>query len=477
LFLAQPSLLALKAKGASYDLVAPGPSELAEIVRKPVDAAGLIFETDSETGERLDDKLLLEADRPDMLPLLQLMLNRLFENRTEISGEIQLTFAAERALGGLPGVIEREGERALQALDEDAIASLPRLLRHLAAVGHDTETESSGAKAAVTARMVSLAAACDSEPARRLVHALVDARLLLTSGEGAEIRIRLAHERVLTDWARARDLVAANAEFYRMRAEIEESLRRWEAASRSRDLLIPRGLPLAEAEVTLGDFGDELAPGAREFILLSGRRARRHQRLTKAAAVLFAVLAFGATAVGVFAEREQHRANRSLAAAKDAVSVIVRDVANGFRNVQGIRTEKIRTVLEHIQQTVDGLRQEAPNDPAIARLNLEMLDQFAMTYFTVNDLERARASALDALSLARELGTNHSQEADKQRNIAVVLTRVGAIELRRGDLTAALKANQEAVEIIERLMRAAPGNSLWPLDLASALSGIGDVKM
>jgi len=33
-FLAEPDLLALKTAGASYDLAAPGPAELAEIVRK-----------------------------------------------------------------------------------------------------------------------------------------------------------------------------------------------------------------------------------------------------------------------------------------------------------------------------------------------------------------------------------------------------------------------------------------------------------
>ena len=81
-FLAEPDLLALKTNGATYDLTPPGPAELAEIVRRPAEAAELVFETDPQTGERLDERLLREADRPDMLPLLQLALNRLFEGRT-----------------------------------------------------------------------------------------------------------------------------------------------------------------------------------------------------------------------------------------------------------------------------------------------------------------------------------------------------------------------------------------------------------
>lgn len=62
--LVQPGLKKLKELGAIYDLSPPGPVELAGIVRGPADAAGLIFETDAATGERLDTRLLRDADAP-----------------------------------------------------------------------------------------------------------------------------------------------------------------------------------------------------------------------------------------------------------------------------------------------------------------------------------------------------------------------------------------------------------------------------
>ena len=86
----QPALKKLKELGATYDLAPPGPVELAEIVRAPAEAAGLVFETDAATGERLDARLLRDADRPDMLPLVQLALSRLFEGRETVGGEIRL---------------------------------------------------------------------------------------------------------------------------------------------------------------------------------------------------------------------------------------------------------------------------------------------------------------------------------------------------------------------------------------------------
>ena len=81
-----------------------------------------------------------------------------------------------------------------------------------------------------------------------LVRALVNARILLSSGSEQNATIRLAHQRVLENWKRASEIVATNAEFYRIRDDVEALERRWEKSDKKRDLLIPKGVPLAEAE-------------------------------------------------------------------------------------------------------------------------------------------------------------------------------------------------------------------------------------
>ncbi len=122
---------ALKETGASLDLGPPGPAELAEIVRAPAAAAGLVFETDPEKGD-LDERLLADAKTADSLPLLQFTLRQLYERRVETAGEVRLTHAAYDELGGLAGAIAAEAERAVSSLPPEAVAALPRLLRRLA---------------------------------------------------------------------------------------------------------------------------------------------------------------------------------------------------------------------------------------------------------------------------------------------------------------------------------------------------------
>jgi len=288
-FLSQKDLKQLKDDGSSYDLAPPDAAALAEIVRAPAAAAGLVYESDTKTGERLDERLLADAERADLLPLLQFTLNQLFEARERRDHGGQLTFAAYRALGGLEGAVEKEAEAAFARLGATEQARLPRLLRELVAPAGDATM--TAARAAFDIRPVPLADAAYDEASARLVQALIDARILLSSGEGGQATVRLAHARVLDSWQRASRIVADNADFYRIRAEVEEQRRRWDAAGRRRDLLIGRGRPLAEAESIVRNFSGELPTATREFVRRSGRRARLMQTLTAAAAVIFAAVA------------------------------------------------------------------------------------------------------------------------------------------------------------------------------------------
>jgi hypothetical protein len=300
----QPSLKKLKELGATYDLAAPGPVQLAEIVRSPAEAAGLVYETDVATGEGLDARLLRDADRPDMLPLVQLALSRLFEGRESVGGETRLPLKVYESLGGLEGIVNEAGETALASLGEAEKARLPRLLRQLAVPAND---QGGIGKGALTIRAVPLAQAVpqSDEPARKLVDALVTARLLTTSGIEADAQVRLAHQRVLEDWSRARTIVAESADFYRIRADLEESRRKWETGRRRSELLLARGLPLAEAESIAGKYSDELAPEVRAYVRASRKRANRAQVIGWGVAALFCLLAIAAArAAKVALDRE-----------------------------------------------------------------------------------------------------------------------------------------------------------------------------
>ncbi len=271
-FLRQPALLDLKTRGRSYDVSPPSATELVDIVRGPAAAAGLVYESASETGESLDRRLLGDADRPDMLPLLQFVLDQLYQHRATVDGETRLTFAAYESFGGIDGAIDRAGEQAIAGLSEAEKKALPKLMRLLVRQGSDSGF-------GVGSRDMILRSAplaeIEQDPAMgKLVRALADARMLVMANDGLGGTVRLAHQRIVESWGRARHAVRENLDFYRILGDVRTQFGRWVASGAHPSTLVPKGRSLSEATSLRRRFGSELAPELGGFIRLSAWRRR-----------------------------------------------------------------------------------------------------------------------------------------------------------------------------------------------------------
>ena len=470
-FLKVPELLAMKSKGVTYDLAPPGATEIDEIIRGPATAAGLVYETDAKTGERLDDRLIGDVDRPDMLPLLQFTLNFLFEQRVSENGETRLTLKAYDALGGLAGAIDREGERAVCDLSKEEQERLPRLLRQLAAPAQVAEGDAPGGGTTLAILAVPLAEAAYDPPAERLVRALVDARILLSSGSEQNATVRLAHQRVLDNWKRAKAIVATNAEFYRIRDDVEALKRRWEKSSKKRDLLIPKGVALAEAESIAKRYPGELSPPTLGFIAASGKRARLRQRLVAASSIVFAVLAVGATLAGIRAWKAEQRAKRNF----DVAGALVTDIARGLRNVEGMRAESRKKIFDQVSETLDKAVAEAPNDEQLLGMQATMFDEFASTHAAEGEKKAAAQSTVKSLEIRMHL-SEMSKSTGLHQDSTVTLERIGDLKLGAGDAAGAL-AVYEKILASKREAAKAEATPARQAELASVLFTVGDLKI
>jgi tetratricopeptide (TPR) repeat protein len=483
-YLAVPDLLALKTEGASYDLQPPGPAELAEIVRAPAKAAELVYEVDA-SGRSLDERLLADAERADILPLVQFTLNRLFEERINADGEVRLTHAAYEAMGGIDGAIDYEAERALARLGEPELKALPRLLRELATPARSGADRGQGSGVAVplAIRTVPLERVAHDHPSERLVEALIDARILLTSGEEHVRSVRVAHQRVLNSWRRARKIVAEHADFFRIREDVEDERRRWEAAGKARDLLIPRGLRLAEAESIQKRFSDEIPAATRAFIAVSGNRARLRQRLTTAAAVVFFGVAVAAGYLGWLSRQSaiaehaaSERAQRNFGIAKQTVDGMIAQVAQGLRGSAGVPIETIRKVLSNLEAAVDGLNQSAPQDYNLRRSRVAMQMEFGATYASAGESAAGFAAYTQAIAVASGLLAERPDDLEVQRSMAEALLRLGNLHYRIGKPSDALQSLNAALVLDRKLLVALKDDpAIWN-HISLTLNEIGDIK-
>jgi hypothetical protein len=556
--------LALKDTGGQYDLASPGEAELTEILAMSAEAAGIIYEKDAATEKTLDERLLRDAKGSDTLPLLQFSLEKLFENKrvveTPEGPKAELTYAAYEALGGLDGAIDKVAEAAVAApanhlSPAEIDVALPRLLRRLAADVADDRAATT-TQAGLTLRAAPLEEVAPDEPSRKLVDVLMRARLLVSeqreasSAEeaqdgharenaealasvvpasaakaGPEPRVvgfvRLAHERVLSSWGRAREIVKQHQAYFRIRADIERQYRRWAEGQKRREFLLAAGTQLYSAETVVRDYRDELPRKLSDYVAISGRRARWRQRLTAAAAAVFAIVAVIATAFALVAYSAEQQATRNYAAAKGAADDLVTSVASQLREQKGVSSETVDIVfgvvdrlLQKIQEAVSHqsgfVTRElqvafvwieahwfhTPADvgdlPAIERSRATFFYEFAETYHqSANGLKKAREKALESLKIRTRLRDAGDASPDMAVAIAMTQMELGDIERKIieadkpikhdgtsvADFSPARAHYDEGQRLLAPLVTPISARPDWASDESKLLTRLGDLEM
>jgi tetratricopeptide (TPR) repeat protein len=460
--LALPPLLALKAAGAVFDLPLPGGSEVEEIIRGPVRAAGLRYEQRTPGGPDLGDELRGALQGADALPLLQMTLEALFEERDPATGA--LTVAAYDRIGGLEGAIAARAEAVFAAQPPAARAELRNLLAALVA-----DVAAEGALVARAAPMQEVA----STPARAaLVDALVAGRLLVADAED-ESRVRVAHEALLRRWPRAADVLLAARRAAQMR-----KMRRLYAAVVAFAILAVAAL--GAGWYAMEQRGEALEQQA-EAERLAGLAAANEQEATrqKEEAERSAALALTQEAEAkrqsALAETERARAEQHLGVALETLDGLWLDLAQSLRGYDGVSTEMVQRILTQANVLADRLAERVPDSVALSRSRAAMLSEFAITYLSAGDTARARAAAEESLAILRALPQSGPHAADLQRDVSVSLDRYGDTLVAQGDRAGALAAYRENLGAVRAMTAAAPEDEDVRRDLIVALNKVGDM--
>ena len=474
-----PELIGLAEGQGRIDLAAASPAELAEMIRKPAQAAGLSFEMHSETGLGLDAVLAEDAAAaPGALPLLSFTLDELYKN-AKARGATVLTYASYEALGGIEGAIAKRADEIVGGLPAAAQAALPRMLRALTTV-------SGGTDQVPVARSAPLGSFAEGSPARTLIDAFIAARLLVAASEGGSAAtVRLAHEALISRWQQARDQLASDRRDLETRAIVEREFGRWsQAHGRARRLLLLRNPDLANAVDLAERWGDELDVPTRDFIQRSARRARLAHTLTAAAAVLFALVAGAATVAGILAYREQqeavaqrNRAEQTLAAATKITNSLVFDVAQRFRDVRGVPAALIKDILDRARALQEQLAKSGQVTPEMKRSEASALDETVDSLLAIGDTVGARAAAEQSQQILADLVAGSPGSTDYQRELSVSYNKVGDVQVAQGDLAGALKSYRDSLAIRERLAQSDAVNAGWQRDLSVSYEKVGDVQV
>ena len=449
-----PKLVALKEGDGQYDLLPPTASEMAQMIRLPTRAAGLRFEEDPSSSERLDDMLRdAAAEHPEVLPLLQFTLEELYQRRTE---DGVLTLAAYRDLGGVEGSLAQRAETVFKDLPDDVEAELPKVLNALVSIERDGY-EQIGRKRALWSEVT-------MGKSKEFIEAFVENRLFVTEldDDGSAI-VTVAHEALLWHWPRVKDWVAQNRENLRIRSRIVAAAERWIADDRPSDLLLPAGKPLHEAGSLL-EQDLQLTDAETGFINASFAKAKRFQRLKAGVVLALAVLgivaafsSFLATQQRDLANQARYRAEVEAETAKRTTEFMVDlfSVSDPSESLGNSITA--REILDKGAERIDD---ELVDQPEI---QATLMDTMGTVYTSLGLYPEAVRLVNRSVQKRRELF------GDEHPEVAASLTHLGKVLTLEANYEDAEKSLRDALEMRRQLF----GNT--SLEVAETASELADV--
>jgi tetratricopeptide (TPR) repeat protein len=426
-----PKLVALKEGAGQYDLMPPTATEIGQMVRLPTRAAGLRFEEDFATNERLDDMLRdAAAARPELLPLLQFTLEELYQRRKE---DGTLTLEAYRELGGVEGSLARRAETVFEQLATEVQAALPKVLDALVHVRREGQ-EAIGRRRASQKDF-------ETPAARQLLNAFIEARLFVTElDDDGQASVMVTHEALLWHWPRVKEWIEQNRENLRIHSRVNAAAERWIRENRNPDLLLPPGKPLEEGQGLLATDAS-LNTYEAAFIDASIAAARKRQNIKRAVVAALAVLAVITSFTAYFANQQRQIAvaERMRAEVEAITASRTSDFLVGLFQVSDpseARGKEI-TAGEILQAGAARIDRELEAEPEI---QARLLETMGKVYTSLGALEEAEPLLRRSLERRRALPGN--PEAD----IASSLNNLGFVLALRASFDEAEKVYQEALD-------------------------------
>lgn len=319
---AYPSLMAGKAKGAHFDLAAPGRADLLQMIRLPALAAGLSFDTEPANAMGLDEILMQEAaSNPDALPMLQYTLQQLYLQRSQ---DNKLLLSVYKALGGIEGAIGKNAEQAINRLSKTEQDSLPRVLSLLVTLREDEQS--------VTSRSARLAQ-LTTDAERALVNTMVEQRLIVSHLQHGEPCFSIAHEALLRRWPRATAWISEHFDSLSVKSRLLHLSQRWRSEQQNSAYLLAAGKPLQEALLLQQNHLFQLDQQEAEFIQASSAKARLKRWTRRGTVAILCLLTVAAVTMGVRSFNAEQQAQQKRLAAENLLGFMVGEFADKLRSI------------------------------------------------------------------------------------------------------------------------------------------------
>lgn len=460
-----PSLMAGKAKGAHFDLAAPGRADLLQMIRLPALAAGLRFDIDPDSAMPLDEILVQEAaSNPDALPMLQYTLQQLYLQR---SSDNKLLLSVYQALGGIEGAIGKNAEQAIKGLTKAEQDCLPKVLSLLVTLREDEQS--------ITSRSARLAQ-LTSNAERTLVNTMIEQRLFVSNLQQGEPSFSIAHEALLRRWPRATAWISEHFDSLSVKSRLLHLSQRWRSEQKNSAYLLAEGKPLQEALLLQQNTLFQLDSEEVEFIQASDAKARLKRWTRRATVSLLCLLTLTAMTMGVRSFQAEQQAQQKRLAAENLLGFMVGDFADKLRSIGRM------DLLDGISNKALEYFTDYSSDDS--SLSIEARLQHGQTLEAMGEVAYSRGKtdeAVAALKAARvQLEAVLAQQPDNLELLKTLGANafwLGQIQYDASNWQAVQPEFERYYQYSERMYELAPDNLDAIMELSYATNSLGSLAM
>lgn len=270
--------------------------------------------------------------------------------------------------------------------------------------------------------------------------------------------------------------LTSDIDWVRKHTELAALARRWDTGKRRR----PRGLLLrspdlegAERWIASRPHGAPLPTEATQaFIARSRQDTTRRRNLLVASLSGGLILALVLSGVAIW-QREVARTN--FEAARGTADAVVNDLALGLRDVEGMRAETVRQILDRAADAYRKLSDSTGHTVEIERGQARMYVLFANTYSAKGDNARAWDSASAAVAIMRRLVELDPTDWQYQRELGNAREAAATVMHDQGRKDDALRERREILALFLRLLDR-PGATRQTLkgDVLTSYMRLGD---
>jgi DNA-binding winged helix-turn-helix (wHTH) protein/tetratricopeptide (TPR) repeat protein/energy-coupling factor transporter ATP-binding protein EcfA2 len=457
------SYIKIRSNVLHYDVPPLTYDEICDIVRKPAQAAGLMYETNKQNYISLDTYLINKAQAIKVsLPILQYTLSELYKNRKDNV----LSYEVYKINGGMEGGLTTMAENTFLELNAEAQVKFEELLQNLIQINPES-------KKLATCKKVAIKQFYDSD-VKNIIDIFTDKRLFQTERIDNESYLSITHDILISDWQRLRDWVKKNLFLLNSQHEVKVATNRWLHHNKSKDFLLTTEEPIKSANALNKNKNINLSQDEKSFIAVSNSKFSFSKNLRRVLVVALGVSLIGLIILAFSINTKSQQISETKNNAERLISFILFDLKDKLRPLG--RTDLLDMVgtktLEYFEEI------GTDNLPRNSLLHwIEALHLIGDVNFNKGDYKLAREN----FSLSNEIVTKALEENE---NDTVLLEKhllsnfwLGQIDYKNYDYQQANIYFGKYLELAQNLLKRQPDSQKWLLEVSYALNNLGSLSV